>query len=323
MNYFLYFCTLLVFLYMKHVTHRLFLCMLLLVGCASTMNAQAWGRRGGLTGDNYHFGYLSGSVGYSMLQMNAAGAVSKGDVGGSVGLGYEFRNNGFWTSVGAQMSFHRSSLLVDTYTRDYDGHDTQGKATTFHYRVDQVDVQEWNFIDVPILFGYYVHGFHIGAGPKLSYALNPKSHLSGTYNLSATNKDYNVTFENMPDRGYTDYQFDGKYNNRLNIGVSIVGEIGYDLLKSVQSRSRLCHVLKLSFYFEYGLNNFAGKWDTKPEMIIPDPSNATKATVYPYINTLQDTRIVPFFAGAKLTYMIGGSRTARAGLHTGCMCYGH
>lgn len=307
---------------MKHVTYRLLVVLLLLVSTVGTIEAQAWRNRGGgLTGDNYHFGYVSGSVGYSMLQMNAAGAVSKGNVGGSVGLGYEFRNSGFWTSIGAQLGFHRSSLLVDTYTRHFPGHDTQGKATTFHYRVDQVDVQEWNFIDVPILFGYYVHGFYLGAGPKLSYAINPKSHITGSYNLSATNQDYNVTFENMPDRGYTDYAFDSKHNNRLNIGVSLIGEIGYDLLSSVPTRSAVCHVLKLGFYFEYGLNNLAGKWETKPELIVPDAANATKATVYPFINTLQDTRIVPFFAGAKLTYMIGGSRTARPGLHQGCMCY--
>ena len=74
---------------MKHVTYRLLVVMLLLVSTVGTIEAQAWRNRGGgLTGDNYHFGYVSGSVGYSMLQMNAAGAVSKGNVGGSVGLGY-------------------------------------------------------------------------------------------------------------------------------------------------------------------------------------------------------------------------------------------
>lgn len=296
-------------------------CIVLLIAGVGIANAQVWKKRGGgLSGDNYHFGYLSGSVGYSMLQMNTSGAVSKGALGGTVGLGYEFRNSGFWTSVGAQLSFHRSTLSVDEYTRDFPGFDTQGKATMFHYRVNQEDVQEWNFIDVPILFGYYVHGFYIGAGPKLSYALSPKTHSTGVYNLSATNLDYNVTFQDMPDRGYTDYAFDTKQQNRLNIGVSLIGEIGYDLLSSVPTRSTTCHVLKLGFYFEYGLNSMAGKWDTPQQMVVPNAADATQATVNPYINTL-NTRIVPFFAGAKLTYMIGGSRTARAGLHHGCMCY--
>ena len=93
-----------------------------------------------------------------------------------------------------------------------------------------------------------------------------------------------------------------------------------DLLSSVGTRSQLCHVLKLGFYFEYGLNNFAASWDEAQPNIVPEQQNATRATVYPYINTLSG-RIVPFYAGAKLTYMIGGSRTARAGFHHGCMCY--
>lgn len=276
----------------------------------------------GLDGDNYHFAYLSGSVGYSMLHLSSADAVSKGQCGGAIGVGYEFRNSGLWTSVGAQLSFHRSSLLLDEYTRDYAGADTQGKDAIFHYRVNQRDDMDWKFIDVPILVGYYVQGFYVGGGAKLSYGLNPKTNSSGTYNLSATNTEYDVTFENMPDRGYTDYTFDTETDNRLNVGVSVIGEIGYDLLSSLGTRSTTCHVLKLGFYAEYGLNNFASRWDTPQPNIRPESTNATQAKVYPYVNTFTEPhRVVPFFAGVKLTYMIGGSRTARAGFHHGCMCY--
>ena len=286
------------------------------------VSGQVWRRNRsvGLNGDNYHFGYVSGSMGYSMLQMSTSSAVSKGALGGSLGVGYEFRNSGFWTSVGVQISMHRSTLIVDQYTRDFDGFDTQGKAAVFHYRVDQTDEHTWNFFDVPIMVGYYIQGFYIGAGPKLSYAIRPTTISRGTYNFSATNTDYDIPFEDMPNHMYTDYAFRSKAANRLNVGVSIIGEIGYDLLSSVGTRSQLCHVLKLGFYFEYGLNNFAASWDEAQPNIVPEKQNATRATVYPYINTLSG-RIVPFYAGAKLTYMIGGSRTARAGYHKGCMCY--
>ena len=58
----------------------------------------SWGqyrRRGGLAaGDHYHFGYVSGHVGYSMLTMHAVGVMPAGDVGGGVGFGYEYRNSG-------------------------------------------------------------------------------------------------------------------------------------------------------------------------------------------------------------------------------------
>ena len=108
----------------------------------------------------------------------------------------------------------------------------------------------------------------------------------------------------------------------MNVGCSLIGEIGYDLLSSVPTRSRVCNVLKLSFYFEYGLNNILRATDTPQRRVEPNRDNATQATINPYINTFANpTRTVPFFTGVKLTYMIGGSRTARVGFHHGCMCY--
>ena len=310
-----------------------FMQRLILISLIVSVAVPANARRGyyGASGsDNYHFGYISGSVGYSVLQTNLSSALPKGNLGGAVGAGYEFRNSGFWTSVGVQLSFHRSSMVIDEYnTRNeadqtpYRGLDTQGHKTTFHYRVNQVDEMNWNFLDVPIIFGYYVKGFHLGAGIKVSYALNPKTHTFGTYNLSATNDEYNVTFEDMPDRGYTDYKYDAYHQNRLNVGVSAIGEIGYDLLSKARVSSSMCHVLRLSFYFEYGLNNYLQDWDAAERRVVPDSENMLNATIYPYLNTFAaPARTVPFYTGVKLTYMIGGTpgktSTSREG---GCMCY--
>ena len=252
--------------------------LLIVVGMILAVSAQgqSWKRHHSAfeDGDDFHFGYISGSVGYSMLQTTIQNAMPEGNVGGAVGLGYEFRNSGLWANLGVQMSFHRSSLLVDPYTVSKPGQDTQGKAVMLQYRVKQTDKIEWNYIDVPLMAGYYVRGFHIGAGIKISYALNPKTTSSGTYNLGGLYDGYDKVIENVG-HGYQEYEFKNTVKNQLNVGASLIGEIGYDLLSSMPTRSRICHVLKLAFYFEYG----------------------------------------------KLTYMIGGSRTARVGMHHGCMCY--
>lgn len=314
-------------------------CLVLLL--ASSLSAQSWRapRSPFENGDDYHFGFISGSVGYSMLQTSLPGTMPHGDLGGAVGFGYEFRNSGLWANIGLQLSFHRSKLVMDEYDTfhpewkytdsRYDafrGTDTQGKKAVFQYRVNQTDEMEWNFLDVPIMLGYYVQGFHIGAGIKVSYALNPTTHSKGIFNLSATNEDYYpIRFEDMEDRGYKDYSFDERIANKLNVTASIIGEIGYDLLSSVPTRSRICNVLKLSFYFEYGLNNSLRSTDAATNRITfpsAPPVNATQAIINPYINTFDHpNRTVPFFTGVKLTYMIGGSRTAKVGYHHGCMCY--
>ena len=197
---------------------------------------------------------------------------------------------------------------------------------TLHYNINQTDQIEWNFFDIPILFGYYTHGFHIGAGIKLSYALNAKSKTSGTYALTFSPDMYDAVFEDMPDKGLTDYAFDQVQNNRVNIGASLIGEIGYDLLSALPTNSRLCHILKLSFYVEYGLNNY-NRGGEKQRFELPNfdedgHARAKDVILNPYLNTeASSSRTVPFFAGAKITYMIGGSKTARAGFHRGCMCY--
>ena len=277
-------------------------------------------------GDDFHFAYISGSVGYSMLQTAVPNAMPHGAVGGAVGLGYEFRNSGLWANLGVQMSFHRSALMIDEYTRSFNGLDTQGKEVTLLYRVNQKDEMEWNYVDVPMLVGYYIRGFHIGAGIKVSYALSPITRSTGTYELSGLYETYAEPFTNMPERGYTVYEYDNRIANQLNVGASLIGEIGYDLLSSMPTRSRLCNVLKLAFYFEYGLNTQMRKWETPQEAIVPivptNPTPATQVIISPYVNTFASpARTVPFFTGVKLTYMIGGSRTARVGFHHGCMCY--
>lgn len=314
----------------RKLTQRRVVCliMILIAGVSGSVNAQAWNRRHSAleTGDDYHFIYLSGNVGYSMLQTSIIGAMPLGDVGGGVGLGYEFRNSGFWANVGAQVSFHRSSLTIDEYERSFPGLDTQGKSVELIYKVNQVDQLQWNFVDVPVLVGYYVRGFHIGLGAKVSYALNPMTYSTGVYNVSGKYEMYPTPFVNMPDRGYKDYEFENQKHNELNVGASLIGEIGYDLLSSLPSRSRICHVLKLSFYFEYGLNNLLRKTDIPDSSIEPIRTERLtpidQVTISPYMNTFANpARTVPFFAGAKITYMIGGSRTARVGFHHGCMCY--
>ena len=304
------------------------LLMTLALGLSVAMSAQSFRRNHSAfeDGDDFHFGYISGSVGYSMLQTSLPNVMPHGALGGAVGIGYEFRNSGLWANVGVQMSFHRSSLTVDEYSREFPGLDTQGKDVTLHYRVNQTDEIEWNYVDVPILVGYYIRGFHVGAGVKVSYALNPVTRSHGTYSLSGLYETYPEPFHDMPDRGYTDYEFDNHVANQLKVGASLIGEIGYDLLSSMPTRSRICNVLKLAFYFEYGLNSQARNWEVPQDRLVPaentNPAPATKMIVNPYVNTFASPgRTVPFFTGVKLTYMIGGSRTARVGFHHGCMCY--
>ena len=288
-------------------------------------DAQYYRRNGayGSHGDNYHFGYISGGAGYTSLQCDVPDLTPKGGVGGLVGFGYEFRNNGLWLSVGVQAGFHRSRAILESFREDINGYDTQGKEAVLHYDVKEKDTHRWIFVEIPLEVGYYFHGFHIGAGPKIGYPLSSRVNATGTYELSATNELYGIEFHDMPDHGYTTYDFNSNSKASLRPLFSIVGEVGYDVLSSVPTRSRICHILNISFYFEYGLNSLVSPVSSNKRLDI-DPNNATSVKVNPYFaaGMTDKYRVVPYFTGVKVTYLIGGSKTARAGgYHKGCQCY--
>ena len=65
---------------------------IMVVLAMSVITLPLWSQRsrGGLAnGDHYHFGYVSGHVGYSILSSRAAGVMPAGNIGGGFGVGYE------------------------------------------------------------------------------------------------------------------------------------------------------------------------------------------------------------------------------------------
>lgn len=320
------------------------LALILAMGCLTLpANAKYYRRAGGSNNrgsESYHFGYISGAVGYTSLDCQVPVLTPSGGVGYAVGLGYEFRNNGFWLSVGPQFGVHRSESTMETTkfeipdakgTYQFHLFDTQGDAVDkFYYDIEEHDTQDWQFIEVPILAGWFFHGFHIGLGPKISYSINSTVSSHGKYNLSAKNNGKDVIFKDMPEHGYGDYEY--KYTNKATLTpmVSLIGEVGYDVLSAVPTRSQLCHLLRISFYFEYGLNSAVRPVDTNKRFDWEEVPNqtgvkdATKLIVNPYFASgmTERYRVVPFFTGVKITYLIGGSKHARAGgFHKGCQCY--
>lgn len=273
-------------------------------------------------GENYHFGFVYGSVGYNNLQTSLTNVTPSGAVGGSFGAGYEFRYKGLWVSIGAGAQFHRSSLTLNEYSETRPGFDQQGKEVTFHYDIlSQKDQNKWTMVDIPLMVGYYIKGFYVGVGPKLSFVLQPNIVSQGKYDFSAYYPIYNTIFRDMPERGYTQYEFEEKGTVSTNPLVSICAEVGYDILSSVGTRSSLCHVLKIGGYFEYGINSILRPSSSAMYLHV-DETNAAMAHPSSFLGGMMESkRVVPYLVGVKITYMIGGSRHGGGVYHRGCMCY--
>jgi len=283
--------------------------------------------------DNYHFGYISAAAGYTSLSQNIPNVATTGDFGYLVGLGYEFRHTAFWLSVGAQYMQHQSKTVIDAfaYIPPYKGMDDQAKNVDYYkYTIYQTDQQLWRTIDVPIQLGYYYNGFYVGAGAKVGFSVGSTITVSGEYDLSAKYNRYMEEFRDV--NYYTHYSLpETKHNVALRPQFSLIGEIGYDLLSPMMTNDALCHVLKIGFYFEYGLRSVRpeGSMDVisidgmSVEEAAKAKADITKATLNPYYlsTATEGKRVVPYFVGAKLTYMIGGNRYASGTWHKGCMCY--
>jgi len=282
--------------------------------------------------DHYHFGYVSVGGGYSSIVQDVPGTVITGDVALLGGLGYEFRHNSFWLSVGAQYTMERSRLKADNLKYDnIPGIDDMGKEVKFGYYYNQADQHNWRTIDIPLMVGYYYSGFYAGAGAKIafSYGSFVKSsgtyRFTGTYTMSQGDHTNTITYgtEGYPVGYYKPYATENKTTCALRPQVSVIGEVGYDVLSSMLNNSLICHVLKVGFYFECGLNTFRPIDSLDPLNI--NPNNAAEATMNPYVLTAKtaDQILSTFMVGAKLTYMIGGSRNNSGTWHKGCQCYGN
>ena len=297
--------------------------MLYILLLAVSMGASAR-NRWSLDEDNYHFGYVSAGAGYTSLSHNAGAMSANGNVGFLAGAGYEFRRHNFWVSAGLQFENLRSSLRLEeyVYTPPVGGMDDIGnKVNEYHYTVNQQDQQSWMSFDIPIMLGYYNNGFYIGAGIKAAFPVKSQGSVRGSYDIDAVYDEYIGTMSDI--RYYRTYPYNGSRTYGLRPMVSLIGEVGFDFMSLVTMSSTICHILKLGMYFEYGLNGIQTSPIVEPLTINPD--NITDVQINPYFATQEGTshRTVPYLVGVKLTYMIGGSRSATATWHKGCQCYGY
>lgn len=314
------------------------LTMVLLLASPAVL-AQTRRMLGGSRDDNFHFLYVGGGAGYNTLFVSNGNTTSTGHTGGHVSVGYEFRLNGFWASVGPQLSFSNTTIALDPVIwkpkedrryAQYTFYDDQDKVISPRYDIEQEDVIRWTFLDIPVMVGYYTHGFYVGAGGKFSYAISSDVVSTGNYTFSGT---YDLYGNNSPGpevgHGYIiahPYESKGEAIRTLP-SFSLVGEVGYDVLSSTRQRGSICHILKIGFYFEYGLTNMVQHPEQESRYEFKTLDNRGNydlryPTIHPYFRGSADqARVIPLYTGLKLTYLIGGSKTAKSGYHRGCQCY--
>lgn len=279
-----------------------------------------------LSNDYYHFVYATASGGFSSFsELNTSNITTYGDVGGLVGLGYEMRVNHFWLSVGGDVAFYDSKSQVNLpYETNHDALDTQGKNIVMHYDITkQQDQQKWIYAGIPLMFGGYYDMFYAGVGVKVGFPISRTTTTSVSYTTSATYPQYIDDFGEMANHYYGNYDTLIYTNASLRTNISLIGEIGIDVLARVYNKSHYCNILKIGFYFEYGCYSLVDPGYKTDRITFPS-NNALEVIANPHYNWKENSsyKCNPYFLGLKVTYMFGGSNTRNSAIHhKGCMCY--
>ena len=253
-----------------------------------------------------HYGYLEVGCGYYSLLEQFDDLTTKGGFSAHFGGGYEFRYSYLWTSVGLQVDYWSSTASTREYLMDQRMLDTQGKPIFYHFSIDPSTETSYGlYAYVPVLIGFHVNGFYIGAGAKFGYSIFAKNKILRTYSTSATYEQYIADFIDMPNHSYANYEATNKEKLNIKIPLNLALELGYDVLAnySYSSYSR-DKVLKIGLYAEYGLlNAFSNEKDDA--LFAPNQQHPSQLEVFSYYNhkATQHYRVVPFNAGLKVTIM--------------------
>lgn len=309
-------------------TIRTLVCFLAALLLWQDLSARSSYRPQSNTQDDYHFIYVTAAGGYSSLNENNNYDISTiGGFGGVMGLGYEMRVNHFWLSAGLGLSFlQNKSIIASYYKTTRDALDTQGKPIVMNYDITrQEDMSKWWYLDFPLMFGGYYKMFYAGAGMKVGILpFSCKNTTNIKYSTSASYPQYIEDFKEMTNHFYGDFDTITTNDIKPTMNLAIIGEIGVDVLANISNNKRYCNILKIGFYFEYGVLSVKNHTDGNSERITFPDNNATRIVATPHSQWIDNTSYSshPYFVGLKITYMFGGSKQRNAGTwHTGCMCY--
>ncbi len=283
--------------------NKRYLLILLCLVCAHTI---AFARYRTAMYRNINYFSVSGGIGYGTLLENIPELNTIGSMGGNLSFGYELQISQFWLNTSIEAQYLRASSSFNISGFDRMAYDTQGKQVLYHYDFDKsVDNQQFIFANIPLLLGWHYVGFYIGAGAKIGYCISAKESTKLQYSTSGTYQQYIDDFEKMEDHFYCTYNAANTEKLNSKFKVSIIGEIGYDILAwSRQANHTEHHGLKIGAYVEYGLNSIVSSSGENPLYSINE-TNISELSITPFYNahSANAYRVIPLYAGIRISWI--------------------
>ena len=264
--------------------------------------------------DNKNNIILWTSGGYSCIMNSAPGNTTPGNVGMSIGSGYELHLNHLLLQVGIELSSYTSRMnrhdslyivpMVDTEGTPFNGRFTFRNI----YSMQRIIVT-----GIPILIGYKSDkGFYFLIGGKFLYnwAGNSKTSTNVTSEAQYNNiigDNNNGVISGMPNHGLNTEKRTVENSFLINSGFTSSFEAGLPLLKqSNQYSKRNNSNLRIALFCDYGVFSF--KNNNRSDNLIV---NISKTNMYtPAINGFlfyktTSNVLNTVFAGVKITALLG------------------
>jgi len=311
----------------------------MLGGGGTNMSKNSWkydrnGLRTGTRGDVHNLFGIYADGAYSCL-FNTIPYVSykPGGYGVGGGICYEHQRGMFKMQVGLGLRYQNVANDVgDTTFYDLNVRDARGYNYSLRYDFfDRVDRAFTFNGQLPVLFGVGVKGFYSLAGFKINYNITGKSFVTAMGTTSGIYPQFLGQFFEMDNHGFRkDVQLERKdMPIQFKMDLLLALEAGYEWGKNIvvnkqaQFTNRGAHLeyrLRIAAFMEYGLLNICPNQDLA---LVAIPTNykwdfPEYRLNYVFSSSVaQSEKIHNFYAGIKLTVLIGSYTDKRCVLCSG------
>ena len=243
--------------------------------------------------------------------------------GGSLGFGYEWRDQTLLVQTGVGIRYTQTGLNADNrvYTL-YNQYDSEGHLMDYQYiETNRRDVYKQATIQVPIMVGAHVSGFYFLAGVKANiYAYN-QSDIKGNY---AAQGVYDILIDPLANMDnhlyYTNREITSSRKYGMKFNVALSAELGGEFRLGESAGGNVSY-MRIGAFADFNVlddrttsNN--AMLEYPPSFNNTDMISVLKQNDYLH-STAAENPLRQLYAGVKLTFLIS------SGVKYGCvMCEG-
>ena len=245
--------------------------------------------------------------GASCFQTKPAIGENRWNWSGTAGLGYHFFFNSHWgIGTGANFAIYNGGISIDKYNQQQAATNilTGNKFDFLLTSSDYKEAQQAMTINIPLMLQFQTRGktaFYAALGGKVAIPVSAKSQSEGKFTTTGYFPDWNMTYDNLPERGFVTNQAfpENKTDIKLKTAFMASAELG------VKWRLGKKTSLYTGVYVDYGLNDILEKETAENNNLVVYQPNTPAQFAYNTATNSYAKQMVPVAGGVTLRLAFG------------------